>query len=122
MLDSYHLLGGKMKSSWLKYLGFLGFLGFLGIFTHNIGFYGFFGFFGFFSYAKTVSDERLEMNINKSARNAFLVMLPVFVIATVVAGIMKDLSVYIYAFIVLVILQLIIFSFSLKFYEKGPRE
>ena len=111
-----------MKSSWLKYLGFLGFLGFLGIFTHNIGFYGFFGFFGFFTYAKIVSDERLETNINKAARNAFFVMVPVFVIATVSAGIMEDLSIYIYAFIVLVILQLIVFSFSLKFYEKGPRE
>lgn len=111
-----------MKSSWLKYLGFLGFLGLLGIFTSNIGFYGFFGFFGFFSYAKVVSDERLEANINRSARNAFIVMVPIFVAATVVAGILEDLSIYIYAFIVLVILQLLIFTFSLKFYEKGPKE
>jgi hypothetical protein len=107
-----------MKSSWLKYLGFLGFLGFLGIFTDNIGFYGFFGFFGFFSYIKVISDERLEANINKSARNAFVVFMAVFVIATVIAGIMKDRSVYIYAYIALVILQLVVFSFSLKFYEK----
>ena len=107
-----------MKSSWLKYLGFLGLVGFLGIITDNIGFLGFFGFFGFFSYAKVLSDERLEANINKSARNAFFVSVPVFVIATVLAGIMKDLSVYIYAFIVVFILQLLTFSFSLKLYEK----
>jgi hypothetical protein len=69
-----------------------------------------------------VSDERLETNINRAARNAFIVMVPVFVIATVIAGIMENLSIYIYAFIVLVILQLIVFSFSLKFYEKGPEE
>lgn len=111
-----------MKGSWLNYLGFLGFLGILGIFTHNIGFYGFFGFFGFFTYAKIVSDERLETNINKSARNAFIAMVPVFVVTTVIAGIMGELSVYIYGFIALVILQLLIFAFSLKFYEKGPRE
>ena len=101
-----------MKKSWLKYLGFLGFLGLLGIFTDNIG------FFGFFSYTRVVSDERLEANINKAARNAFFVFLSVFVIATVIAGIIEDISVYTYAFIVLVILQLVTFSFSLKFYEK----
>jgi len=112
----------KMKSSWLKYLGFLGMLGVLGIFTDNIGFYGFFGFFGFFIYSKVIKDERLEANINKAARNAFVVAVPIFVIATVIAGIMKDLSVYSYAFIVLFILQLLTFSFSLKFYEKELRE
>jgi hypothetical protein len=107
-----------MKGSWLKYLGLLGFLGILGAFTNNIGFYGFFGFFGFFTYAKTGGDERLEENINKSARNAFIAMLPVFVIATVLAGIMEDLNVYIYAFIAVVILQILIFSFSIIYYEK----
>ena len=108
-----------MKKTWLKYLGFLGFLGFLGIFTGNIGFYGFFGFFGFFSYIRVISDERLEANINRAARNAFFAFVLVFVITTVIAGILKDPSIYIYAYIVLVILQLITFSFSLKFYEKG---
>ena len=107
-----------MKSSWLKYLGFLGLIGFLGIFTDNIGFLGFFGFFGFFSYVKVLSDERLEANINKSARNAFFVSAPVFVVAAILAGIMKDLLVYSYAFIVVFILQLLTFSFSLKFYDK----
>jgi hypothetical protein len=106
-----------MKGSWLKYLGFLGFLGFLGIATGNVGFYGFFGFFGFFSYAKIASDERLEANINRAARNAFLVMLPVFAAATMLAGILNEINVYTYAFIALVILQLLTFSISLKIYE-----
>ena len=48
----------------------------------------------------------------------FFAFVSVFVISTVIAGIIEDLSVYIYAYIVLVILQLITFSFSLKFYEK----
>ncbi|MBD3414697.1 MAG: DUF3796 domain-containing protein [Candidatus Aminicenantes bacterium] len=108
----------SMKSSWLKYLGFLGFLGFLGLFTRNIGFYGFFGFFGFFTYAKIIRDERLEENINKSARNAFIVMPFVFVISTVVVSVMNEINVYIYAFIALVILQILIFTVSLKIYEK----
>ena len=107
-----------MKSSWIKYLGFLGMLGVLGIFTDNIGFYGFFGFFSFFIYYKVIKDERLEANVNKAARNAFVVAIPVFVIATVIAGFMKDLIVFSYAFIALFILQLVTFSFSLKFYEK----
>ena len=107
-----------MKRSWLKHLGFLGFIGVLGLFTDNIGFYGFFGFFGFFSYNKVISDERLETNINKAARNAFITLIPVFVVATVTAGILKDISVFSYAFIVLVILQIITFSFSLRIYEK----
>lgn len=111
-----------MKSSWLKYLGFLGMHGVLGIITDNIGFYGFFGFFGFFFYSKVINDERLEANVNGAARNAFVVAIPVFVIATVITGIMKDLSVYSYAFIALFILQLLTFSFSLKFYEKELRE
>ncbi len=107
-----------MKSSWLKYLGFLGFLGFLGLVTNNIGFYGFFGFFGFFSYTRILNDERLEININKSARNAFIVSMTVFVIAMVIAGLMEDFSVYAYAFIVLFILQILTFSFSLKYYDR----
>jgi hypothetical protein len=111
-----------MKSSWVKYLGFLGMLGILGIFTDNIGFYGFFGFFSFFVYCKIIRDERLEANVNRAARNAFVVAIPVFVIATVIAGIMKDLIVFSYAFIALFVLQLVTFSFSLKFYERELKE
>jgi hypothetical protein len=108
----------KMKGSWLKYVGFLGFLGFLGIATGQIGFYGFFGFFGFFSYTRVLNDERLETNINKAARNAFLASLPVFVAAIVSAGLLEDLTVYAYAFIVLFILQILTFSLSLKIYDR----
>lgn len=108
-----------MKTSWIKYLGFLGFLSILGIFTSNIGFLGFIGFFSFFTYRKILSDERLETNINKSGRNAFIVSVPVFVVSTVIVVLMSDLSVYIYAFVVSVVLQLSTFSVSLRLYERG---
>jgi len=108
-----------MKTSWIKYLGLLGFLGFLGIFTSNLGFLGFFGFFSFFAYKKAISDERLETNINKSRRNAFIVSVPVFAISTVLVVLLKDISIYIYAFVASVVLQLSTFSISLTLYERG---
>ncbi len=107
-----------MESSWIKYLGLLGFLGFLGIFTSNLGFFGFFGFLSFFAYTKIVSDERLETNINKSDRNAFIVSITVFAVSTVLVVLLKDISIYIYAFVVSVVLQLSTFSISLRLYER----
>jgi len=110
-----------MKTSWIKYLGFLGFLGLLGILTSNLGFLGFLGFFSFFSFRKIINDERLERNVNRSGRNAFILSIPVFVISTVLAALMKDISIYIYAFIVTVVLQISAFSLSLHIYEKGEK-
>ena len=110
-----------MKTSWIKYLGFFGFLGLLGIFTSNLGFLGFFGFFSFFSFGKVLNDERLEHNVNRSGRNAFIVSLPVFVISTVIVALLKDISVYVYAFVVTIVLQLGTFSFSLRLYERGKK-
>jgi hypothetical protein len=111
-----------MKTSWIKYLGFLGFLGLLGLFTSNLGFMGFFGFFSFFAFGKVLNDERLERNVNKSGRNAFIVSMPVFVISTIIVAILKDISVYVYAFIVTVVLQISTFSISLNLYERGEKD
>ena len=108
-----------MKTYWIKYLGFLGFLGFFGIFTSNIGFLGFFGFFSFFAYKKILSDERLEVNIDKAGRNAFGVSIPVFALSTILVVLFQDVSIYIYAFVVSVVLQISTFSISLRIYEKG---
>lgn len=112
----------EMKTSWIKYLGFLGFLGLLGVFTSNIGFLGFFGFFSFFSYKKILNDERLESNINKAGRNAFAVSMPVFVLATILVVLLKDMAVYVYAFVASVVLQIFTFSISLKMYERNGGE
>lgn len=108
----------RMRTSWLKYLGFLGFLSLIGIFTSNIGFLGFVGFFSFFSYRKILSDERLEINVDKSGRNAFIVSVPVFAVSTVIVVLLKDISIYAYAFVVNVVLQLSTFSISLRLYER----
>jgi hypothetical protein len=111
-----------MKTSWLKYLGFLGLLSVLGILTSNIGYLGFLGFLGFFSYGKVVKDERLEANINKAARNAFIVSVAVYATATIIVALTSNLSVFIYAFPLNFVLPILTFSFSVQFYERKAKE
>ena len=111
-----------MKSSWLKYLGFLGFLSLLGIFTSNVGFLGFLGFFAFFAQGKVVHDERLEANVNRAARNAFIVSVAFFVIGMVAAVVTSDMSLFIYAFPANFALLLATFSFSLTYYERKGKD
>jgi hypothetical protein len=63
----------EMRRSLVGYLGFLGFLGLLGLITDNPGFFGFFGFFGFWSSMwGRGSDERVDQNVNRACRNAFV--------------------------------------------------
>jgi len=107
-----------MKKSWLKYLWLLGFLGMLGLVTSNKGFYGFFGFFGFFGLGLMASDERLEANINKSARNAFLSSIVFFVASLIFSVLTSDRSVFMYAFIVNFALIMIVFVVSLRVYDR----
>ncbi len=57
----------NMRKNKIGYLGALGFLGLLGLITQNSGFYGFFGAFG-----GRGSDERVEKNIDRACRNAFI--------------------------------------------------
>ncbi len=62
-----------MRRNLIGCLGFLGFLGLLGLTTDNPGFFGFFGFFGFWSSMwGRGSDERVDQNVNRACRNAFL--------------------------------------------------
>jgi hypothetical protein len=63
----------EMRRNLIGYLGFFGFLGLLGLITDNPGFFGFFGFFGFWSsmWGKG-SDERVDENVNRACRNAFV--------------------------------------------------
>jgi hypothetical protein len=60
-----------MRKNKLGYLGLLGLLGLLGI-AGNTGFFGFFGAFGFFAMLKNSSDERIDRNIDRASRNAFV--------------------------------------------------
>lgn len=62
-----------MRKNFIGFLGFLGFLGLLGLVTDNPGFFGFFGFFGFWSSMwGRGSDERVDQNVNRACRNAFV--------------------------------------------------
>lgn len=62
-----------MRRNLMGYLGFLGFLGLLGLVTDNPGFFGLFGFFGFLSSMwGRGSDERVDQNVNRACRNAFV--------------------------------------------------
>jgi hypothetical protein len=63
----------EVRRNLIGYLGFLGFFGMLGLVTDNPGFFGFFGFFGFLSSMwGRGSDERVDQNINRACRNAFV--------------------------------------------------
>jgi hypothetical protein len=63
----------EMRRNLIGYLGFLGFLGLLGLIADNPGFLGFFGFFGFLSSMwGRGSDERVDQNVNRACRNAFI--------------------------------------------------
>ena len=62
-----------MSKNLVGYLGYLGFMGLLGLVTGNPGFYGFFGFFGLFcALWGRGTDERVDRNINRACRNAFI--------------------------------------------------
>lgn len=110
-----------MKKSWLKYLWLLGFLGLLGLVTSNEGFYGFFGFFGFFGLGLMASDERLQANINKSARNAFISSIILFVASVIFSVLTSNRSVFMYAFTVNFALMIIVFVVSLRIYDRLVR-
>jgi hypothetical protein len=60
----------EMRGNLMGYLGFLGFLGLLGFITDNPGFFGFFGFLS--SMWGRGSDERVDQNVNRACRNAFV--------------------------------------------------
>jgi hypothetical protein len=111
-----------MKTTWLKYLGFLGLLGLLGIFTESKGFIGFLGFFSFFAHSKVVHDERLDANINRAARNAFVASIVFFAIGMVAAVLLGDESLFRYAFPVNFVLIITTFVFSFQYYERKAKD
>lgn len=79
----------------IGYLGFLGLLGLLGLVTGNSGFYGFFGAFGFFgALGGRGSDERVERNINRACRDAFVFATAALSIALAYAGVFKAVENY----------------------------
>ncbi len=107
-----------MRKSWLRYFGFLGFLSLLSLFTSNIGYLGFLGFLAFFFQGMVVRDERLEANLNMAARNAFVISVLVYVIATIIVALTSNKSIFIYAFALNFALSILTFSISFQIYER----
>jgi hypothetical protein len=99
------------------YLGFLSILSLLYFVEKKVGFLGFLGFISYFSVYK-MSDERIEINIGKSTRNAFFYTV-IFGSAIVSYGYLtKNLEIMLPAFIILFGGALIICLISLFYYER----
>ncbi|MGE5485873.1 MAG: DUF3796 domain-containing protein [Ignavibacteriales bacterium] len=106
-----------MNRTILKYLGMLGFLGLLGLVTRNPGFYGFFGFFGFLGLRNRPSDERLEADITRAARNAFVASTVVFAATGAAGPWVRPDRLFTWAFAGGYALQLLVFTVSIVYYD-----
>jgi len=103
----------------LFWLGLLGFLGLLTTFTDKPGYAGLFGFFGFFGFASIKNDERLEMSIYRAARIAMGVGMVGFVIGMLIMPLMDNTMVFAIAFPSMFVLQLLVFTFSVSYYDRA---
>jgi len=105
----------KKNSFW--YLGFLSILSLLYFVEGKVGFLGFLGFISYFSVYK-MSDERIEINIGKATRNAFLYTI-FFGSATITYGYLtKNIEIMLPAVVILFGGALVICLISLFYYDK----
>ena len=99
------------------YLGFLSLLSLLFFVEGKAGFLGFLGFISYFSVYK-LDDERIERNIGRATRNAFMYTI-FFGSGTLAFGYLtKDLEILLPAFVVLFGGALIICLLSLFYYDR----
>jgi len=99
------------------YLGFLSVLSLLFFVEGKAGFLGFLGFISYFSVYK-LDDERIERNIGRATRNAFMYTI-FFGSGTLAFGYLtKDLEILLPAFVVLFGGALIICLLSLFYYDR----
>ena len=104
----------------MGYLGFLGFLGLLGLITDNPGFFGFFGFFGFLSSLwGRGSDERVDQNVNRACRNAFVFTTAASALLISYIVILRAAEAFQFAVSVLFAGSLTIFVASFIYYNKS---
>jgi len=84
----------------------------------NNGFYGFFGFFGFFS-ALWVrgSDERVDRNVEKACRNAFVFTMIASTLFVAFIASLRALDVFPTAFSVLFAGNIMLFVASFVYYD-----
>ncbi len=105
----------------LWYLGFLSVLSLLFFIEGKAGFLGFLGFIPYFSIYK-MDDERMEKNIGRATRNAFVYTI-FFGSAVVAYGyITKNIGIFPPAFILLFGGALLICLLSLYYYDKMGRK
>lgn len=105
-----------MKNA-LWYLGFLSVLSLLYFVEWKAGFLGFLGFLPYFSVYK-VSDERLEINLGRATRNAFMYVM-LFGSGTITYGyVTQNREILLPAFALLFGGSLIICILSLFYYSR----
>jgi hypothetical protein len=111
----------QMQRNLIGYLGFLGFLGLLGLVTDNPGFFGFFGFFGFLSSMwGRGSDERIDQNVNRACRNAFVFSIVASALLFSYVAILRTAEAFQLAMSVVVLFAggLVIFVASFVYYDR----
>ena len=100
-------------------MGLLGGLGLLGVVTGNPGFYGFFGFFGFLSALwGRGTDERVDRNVNRACRNAFIFVTCGFSFFITYIAVFQALDYFVLAFSVLFAGSLVLFVASFIYYNE----
>ncbi len=111
--------GDNMKNM-LWYLGFLSLLSLLFFAEWNVGMLGFAGFISYFS-IYNMSDERIEVNIGRATRNAF--MYTTFFGSGIFAYgyLTKNLEILLPAFVLLFGGSLLVCLLSLFYYDKQGR-
>ena len=105
-----------MSKSVVGYLGLLGPLGLLGLLTGNTGFYGFFGFLSALWGRGT--DERVERNVEKACRNAFLFATVASAFSITSIAILQALEAFALAFSVLFAGSMLMFVASFIYYDR----
>ena len=109
------------KNSSINPIAFLGFIGFIGIFGFFVGSWDWFIFFSWlvwFIWIKRPADERFIANMNKSARNSFIIALIGVSSLLALLGLKLPYRIIIIATITLFEALLVGFIASFFFYEK----
>lgn len=108
-----------MRRNAIGYLGLMGFLGLLGLITGNYGFYGFFGFFGFLgAFGGRGSDERVEQNINRACRNAFIITMVTLALSLAYIASLRATDAFLSAFVLLFVEGPVSFVASYIYYDR----
>ena len=106
-----------MMKNAMWYLGFLSVLSLLFFVEWKAGFLGFLGFIPYFSIYK-MSDERIELNVGKATRNAFMYTM-FFGSGTLVYGYLtQNLEIMLPAFTLLFGGSLLVGILSLLYYDR----